>query len=148
MSYEEYLNLFNELKLSKTNYAVLKKLQETPVNTNILELLGPKYVDVIIEIFERSIKTIINELSNIFNDVNYLDLALVTFKKEILFIKDLINIDILDSESKEKISKKIKEETENTFQILIRKADELDPTGVYGLTIKNNKIKWSDTNEL
>lgn len=148
MSYEEYLNLFNELKLSKTNYAVLKKLQETPVNINILELLGPKYVDVIIEIFERSIKTIINELSNIFNDVNYLDLALVTFKKEILFIKDLINIDILDSESKEKISKKIKDETENTFQILIRKADELDPTGVYGLTIKNNKIKWSDTNEL
>ncbi len=144
MNYEAYLDLFEKIKNSNMNLEALTQLKNSAINNNLLELLEPKYTEVILYIFSRSIKSIINDLTNIFSDVNILDMDLVTFKKEINYIRQLINIDILSKETKDLLFNKIKQETDNTYDILLKEARRIDPTGIYEITIKNNRIKWSD----
>lgn len=143
MNYEEYLNIFNELKSSNLNVELLDKLKNTPLNNNVVELLEPKYMDIIMYKFSLSISKIKNELSNIFDDVNYLDLTLVNFKKDIKYILEMININILQEKNKESLLTKIQTDTENTYDILIKEANYIDQTGMFAMAIKNNKIKWS-----
>lgn len=144
MNYEAYLALFDKIKNSNMNLEALTQLKNSAINNNLLELLEPKYTEVILYIFSRSIKSIINDLTNIFSDVNILDMDLVTFKKEINYIRQLINIDILSKETKDLLFNKIKQETDNTYDILLKEARRIDSTGIYEITIKNNRIKWSD----
>ena len=148
MKYEEYLELFNQIKLSKTNLELLKRLKDSEINPNINELLIPKYRDLITYKYSESVANIKKELNIIFSDINYLDLTLVTFKKEINYIKELININILPLENQKELRNTIQEETNKTYEILIKEANKEDPTGTLALTIKNNEIKWSDNNEL
>ena len=60
----------------------------------------------------------------------------------------MIDINLLPDNIKEELRTKIKEETTNTYNILIKEANREDPNGILALTIKNNEIKWSDNNEL
>lgn len=143
MNYEEYLQLFNELKESSLNVDIINRLKNIPLNTNIQEMLEPKYIDIINYKLSNSISKIKNELGNIFDDVNYLDMSLVNFKKEINYIKELSTIKILTQAHQEEINNNIKLETEKVYNILIKEANIIDPTGIYALTIKNNEIKWS-----
>ena len=144
MTYEEYLNLFNELKNPTYNNELLNKLKTMPINPNLQELLSPKYEDLINYKFTESVKKIKTDLPTIFDDNNYLDLYLVNFKKEINYLLEMLKIDLLPPSTKEQLAKTIKEGTDKIYEILINEANREDLTGIYALTIKNNQIKWSD----
>lgn len=144
MTYEEWLNVIESLKNTNTNKEILDKLKKEPLNDNLYDLLRPKLESLIIERYQLSVNKIVQNLESIFTDVNYLDLSLLNFKKEIKYLLDLIDINQIPLDIKVNQTLKIKEDTEEVYKILIKEADKIDYTGVFSLTIKNNMIKWSE----
>ena len=144
MTYEEWLNVIESLKNTNTNKEILDKLKKEPLNNNLYDLLRPKLESLIIERYQLSVNKIVQNLESIFADVNYLDLSLLNFKKEIKYLLDLIDINQMPLDIKVNQTLKIKEDTEEVYKILIKEADKIDYTGVFSLTIKNNMIKWSE----
>ena len=144
MTYEEWLNVIESLKNTNTNKEILDKLKKEPLNNNLYDLLRPKLESLIIERYQLSVNKIVQNLESIFTDVNYLDLSLLNFKKEIKYLLDLIDINQIPLDIKVNQTLKIKEDTEEVYKILIKEADKIDYTGVFSLTIKNNMIKWSE----
>ena len=142
MTYEEWLNVIESLKNTNTNKEILDKLKKEPLNNNLYDLLRPKLESLIIERYQLSVNKIVQNLESIFTDVNYLDLSLLNFKKEIKYLLDLIDINQIPLDIKVNQTLKIKEDTEEVYKILIKEADKIDYTGVFSLTIKNNMIKW------
>lgn len=143
MSYEEWLDNLEILK-KENNNKILEQLKNEEINNNINNILYPKIINVIKEKFKISINKIITDLDLIFNDKNYLDLYLIDFKKNIKFIIELTNLKQLPFDKKEDLKKEIINGTEDTYNILIKESKKEDPTGMLELTIKNNRIKWSD----
>ena len=84
------------------------------------------------------------ELEYIFTDINYLDLSLLNFKKEIKYLLELINLQHIPEDIKQTSINKLKQDTNKVYDILIKEADKYDYTGVASMTIKNNMIKWSE----
>ena len=144
MTYEEWLNIIESLKNTNTNQEILKRLQNEPQNTNISDILRPKLEKLITDRFELSVNKIVKEIEFIFSDVNYLDLALLNFKKEINYLLELIRIQQVPIDIQVNKTKEIKEDTKKVYEILIKEADKYDYTGAFSLTIKNNMIKWSE----
>lgn len=148
MTYEEWLEIIEKLNNTNTNQEILKKLQNEPLNTNLEQLLSPKLKKLIEDRFELSVNKIIKELELIFSDINYLDLAMINFKKEVKYLEQLIRIKQIPIEIQVNQTMKLVEDTQKVYESLIKEADKYDYTGVFSLTIKNNMIKWSDNNEL
>lgn len=144
MKYEEWLNTIESLKNTNTNQDILNKLKNEPINTNLEGMLSPKLDDLINIRYNLSVNKIINELEFIFSDINYLDLALLNFKKEITYLLDLVRINQIPIDIQVNQTKDIKENTKKVYDILIQEADKYDYTGVFSMTIKNNMIKWSE----
>ena len=144
MTFEEWLNTIESLKNTTTNKEILDKLKQEPLNNNLYDILRPKLENLIITRYELSVNKIIKELELIFSDVNYLDLSLLNFKKEIKYLLELIKIKQIPIDVQINQTLKIKEDTEEVYKILIKEADKYDYTGVFSLTIKNNMIKWSE----
>ena len=144
MTYEEWLNTIESLKNTTTNKEILDKLKQEPLNNNLYDILRPKLENLIITRYELSVNKIIKELELIFSDVNYLDLSLLNFKKEIKYLLELIKIKQIPIDVQINQTLKIKEDNEEVYKILIKEADKYDYTGVFSLTIKNNMIKWSE----
>lgn len=140
MTYETWLSNIETLTNSN-NVDILEQLLAEPANPNIAHLLEPKIEHLINIKLSNSVRKITRELNNIFLDPNYLDLTLVNFKKEIKFINRLCQLNVLYEDSKTRLAAKIKDETQKIYEILIKEADKVDPTGVLGMTIKNNQIK-------
>ena len=143
MRYEEWIDLLKELEKSNKE-DLLKKIIESDYNPNIKDHLEPKLENTIKIKFQTSIDKIIKNLDTIFYDVNNLDIYLVNFRKELGFIERLINTQHLSEEKKTELTVMLRTETENIYNILIKEANREDPTGLYAITIKNNRIKWSD----
>lgn len=144
MTYEEWLNIIEELKNNNIDYEKLEQLKKVEVNSNINELLSPKLEALITTRFEKSINKIISNLENIFTDINYLDLILVNFKKEIKYINELISLKQLPDNKKLDLFSAIKEGTDNIYNILENEAKQIDEVGTFTITIKNNRINWSE----
>jgi hypothetical protein len=94
--------------------------------------------------FNESVNKITRDIYQIFSDHNYLDLALLNFKKEISYLLQLTNIKQLPNNIKEQLIDKFKSDTEKVYNILLKKADTEDYTGILSMTINNNRIKWSE----
>lgn len=147
MQYNEWLELIK--RLSNTSSISDKEIFiNEKENNNIKDLLIPKIYELIKYKFDKAINKIISNINNMYYDVNYLDLNLVIFKKEVLFIYDLIFNNQLTDIDKEKLTNMLKSETNKVYDILINKSYEFDQTGIYKMSINNNRIKWSDNNEL
>ena len=144
MTYEEWLSTIEQLNTTNTNQDLLNKLKQEPVNTNLSSMIVPKLNNLINNRFELSVNKIIKELEYIFTDINYLDLALLNFKKEIKYLLELINIPQIPQDLKTSNIEKLKADTAKVYDILIKEADRNDYTGVASMTIKNNMIKWSE----
>lgn len=144
MTYEEWLRIIEDLKNNNTNYEKLEELKKAEININFNELLVPKLENLITTRFENAINKIISNLENIFTDVNYLDLVLVNFKKEIKFINELISLKQLPDSKKIDLFSSIKEGTDNIYQILEKEARQIDEIGIFTITINNNRINWSE----
>lgn len=144
MTYEEWLSTIEQLNTTNTNQDLLNKLKQEPVNNNLSSMIVPKLVTLINNRFELSVNKIIKELEYIFTDINYLDLSLLNFKKEIKYLLELINLQHIPEDIKQASINKLKQDTNKVYDILIKEADKYDYTGVASMTIKNNMIKWSE----
>ena len=144
MTYEEWRRTIEQLNTTNTNQDLLNKLKQEPVNNNLSSMIVPKLVKLINNRFELSVNKIIKELEYIFTDINYLDLSLLNFKKEIKYLVELINLQHIPEDIKQTSINKLKQDTNKVYDILIKEADKYDYTGVASMTIKNNMIKWSE----
>lgn len=144
MNYESWLEAIEKLRQSNVNKELLETLKKEEINQNINEMLVPKLEALVIFKLEKTLTKIKNDLENIFSDLNYLDLVLVNFKKEIMFLIEIAKLKQIPYEIGKTITDKIKESANNTFDILIKEANNIDITGILAITIKNNRIKWSD----
>ena len=147
MHYNEWLELIERLRNTSSVSDKLKFINEKE-NNNIKDLLIPKIYELIKYKFDKAINKIISNINNIYYDVNYLDLNLVIFKKDVLFIYDLIFNNQLTDNDKEKLGNMLKSESNKVYDILLKKSYEFDQTGILKMNINNNRIKWSDKNEL
>ena len=147
MHYNEWLELIERLRNTSSVSDKLKFINEKE-NNKIKDLLIPKIYELIKYKFDKAINKIISNINNIYYDVNYLDLNLVIFKKEVLFIYDLIFNNQLTDNDKEKLGNMLKSESNKVYDILLKKSYEFDQTGILKMNINNNRIKWSDKNEL
>ncbi|MBQ2639464.1 MAG: hypothetical protein IJF92_01730 [Bacilli bacterium] len=146
MSYEEWIECINILKNSNNEDIKNKLLDE--YNDNLKDMLIPKLIDLIKYKFNLSVQNILNNLDNIFSDNNILDMSLVRFRKEVLFIYSLTDIKEFTENNKNGLKDMVKRESKEVYDILIKESNKVDPTGILNMTIKNNVIKWSDDNEL
>ena len=144
MTYEEWLSTIETLTSTNINQELLNKVKQEPVNTNLKDLIVPKLLRLIQNRFDLSVNKIINELEFLFSDVNYLDLSLLNYKKEMNYLHELIKRNQIPNDIQSERIKKLKEDTNKVYDILIKEADKYDYTGVFSMTIKNNMIKWSE----
>jgi hypothetical protein len=147
MSYEEWLNRIEALS-NKNDYNILKELETAPYNANLEELLTPKLSDLVTKKLTKSINSIVKSLELIYKDPNELDICMIEFKKNIQFIYKLINIKQLKPEKQKEMRANLKIETDKTYDILEKEAVKIDNVGIFQMVIRNNRIKWSDNNEL
>lgn len=141
MNYEEYLSLLDSL-LIKNDEEAKQKLLDSNLNPELYHMVEPKIANMIQEKYVKAINSITSEISNIFSDKYLMEQKLVNFKKSVLFVYDLTNLKELSDDTRKVMQDMIKEETENVYNILIKKANQIDPTGVLALTITNSKVKW------
>ena len=144
MTYEQWLQIIEELNKTSTNKDLLEKLKNEEINPNINEMIHPKLSSAIKNRFTNSINKIINNLELIFTDKNYLDLKLLNFKKELNYLIELTKLKQIPDEIKLDLFSTIVSEGNNVYNILEREADKIDYTGVYSSIIRNNRIKWSE----
>lgn len=144
MQYEEWLNIIETLNSSSTNLDILKKMQNADVNPSFNNMLTPKLENLIKNKFNNSVNKIIKDLGEIFSDINYLDLSLLNFKKEINYTIELCKLKQFPSDKQNELLETIKIETDNVYNILCKEADKIDYTGGTSIIIKNNRIKWSE----
>lgn len=144
MEYQTWLNIINDLKKGNLNQEKLQKLQEAPINNNINDLLVPKLEELIKTRFEKIIYNITNELGNIFSDYNYLDLILVNLKKDLTYLLAIASLKQIPKEKQEQLKDYLKDKSQQIYDILLNEARNIDYTGIYEITINNNKMKWSE----
>lgn len=144
MKYEEWLETIEKIKKTNVNQVLLEKLENEELNPNINTMLIPKLEELIMIKFELAVNRIKSELELAFSDEEYLDYILVSFKKEINYIMELVKLKQIPSDKKVLLTYKIVEGARSTYDALAKEADLMDPTGVLGMTIKNNRIKWSE----
>lgn len=143
MSYEEYIEILEQLKTKNDN--ILKdKLLNSNVNSNLIQLIEPKIIMLVQEKFQNSINKMIANLETMFMNNYELDQYLLDFKKDIKFIFDLTNLKEITDSKRLETKTMIKNETNKVYDILINKANQIDMTGVLSMTIKNNEIKWGE----
>jgi len=147
VTYEEWLNLIAYLKntndLDKINIFI-----NTEKNENIKANLNPKIINFIYDKFNIAVNKIIRNIENIFIDSNELDLIMLNFRKDLNIIDKLIDNKQLEIKEKQEIRKNLSKEIDNIYNILLKEAIKQDPIGTYEIVIKNNRVKWSDNNEL
>ena len=76
-------------------------------------------------------------------DQNYMDFMLVSFKKEVNYLIKMLDVKILDQPDRIALKAQIKEKVDKIYELLDKKALEIDYTGVLSMLIKSNGIKWS-----
>lgn len=144
MNYNDIITCINNLSNKQHNIIYLEQLENANINSSIIEMIIPKIIDLIKIRANNLIKDIIDQLDQIFNDVNLLDYQLVKIKKEITFINRLISIKHLPSNIQIKLKDTLKNDITNLYNILKKEANIIDYTGYYELIIKNNEYKWSE----
>ena len=147
MSYDEWLEAIDVL-LKRNDEEIKNKMLSENENHNINYMLEPKLIDLIKFKFNKCVSDIKASLEVIMEDNYVLDMTLSDFKKKVKFVFELIDIKNIREEKRNELYDTLKEGTEEVYRILLREASSVDSTGAYELTIKNNRIKWSDQNEL
>ncbi len=141
MTYEEYLNILDNLKLN-SNFEEKEKLFNSNLNPELRSMIEPKVVELIKQKYISIVNKIASSISEMFSDQYILDHQLVIFKKEVLFIYELTKLKELSDNSKNDLQQMIEEETDKIYNVFITKANQIDMSGSLALTVKNNMIKW------
>ena len=142
MTYEEWLAIIEKLKSRNINRELLNQITNNQPPT--IDRALPKVLEMIDCRFDLSVKNMINNLEEMFSDENMLDMYMVNFKKEILFLNDLCHLPMLPSDTKRTYMIKLKTESDRVYDIIEKEADNEDYTGYLRQLIKYNRIKWSE----
>ena len=143
MTYEEWLNNI-ELIRNKDDINILKIMETTPYNDNIYNILFPKLQSLIEDKLVKAINSIIKNLDFMYHDDNYMDICMIEFKKNIVFLERLIKIPQIRPQEQATLLSKLKEDTNKTYDILENESIRIDDKGILQMIIRNNRIKWSD----
>ena len=143
MTYDEWLATLKRLEKNSFTEDVLKVTSE-PTNENLKSFIVPKLLACLRTKFNYSVSKIKENLDLLYEDENELDLELVNFKKSITTIISLLNNKQLSQKEMIDNYNKLKEDTDEVYEILLKQADRNDDTGVTSSIIKRNRIKWSD----
>jgi len=147
MNYQEWLDAIEELTKSN-NFLILEKLEKEPINESINHLIEDKLINLINNRTQYSLNKIVIELNNMYSDQYQFDMQLIIFKKDIEFSLRLLKLKQISKEKYDETLSDLKKEVEESYKILDKTALEIDPNGNLSLIIKNNRIKWSENNEL
>jgi hypothetical protein len=143
MSYADWLDLLEKFNNTNLDNESLEKLLSLDGNPAFNERLVPVFGELIGARLQLSTNKIIDELNNIFDDQNYMDFMLVSFKKEVNYLIKMLDVKILDQPDRIALKAQIKEKVDKIYELLDKKALEIDYTGVLSMLIKSNGIKWS-----
>ena len=143
MSYADWLDLLEKFNNTNLDNESLEKLLSLEGNPAFNERLVPVFGELIGARLQLSTNKIIDELNNIFEDQNYMDFMLVSFKKEVNYLIKMLDVKILDQPDRIALKAQIKEKVDKIYELLDKKALEIDYTGVLSMLIKSNGIKWS-----
>ena len=143
MSYADWLDLLEKFNNTNLDNELLEQLLNQEGNPSFNERLVPHFGELIGARLQLSVNKIIDELNNIFDDQNYMDFMLVSFKKEVNYLLKMLDVKILDQPQKMELKTQIKEKVDKIYDLLDTKALEIDYTGVLSMMIKSNGIKWS-----
>ncbi len=143
MSYAEWVELFEKFRNTNLDKDQLNYLLSLDNNPSIQERLTEKYSILLNDRLQLSVNKLISDLDIIFSDQNYMDFMLVSFRKEVDYILQMLQVKILTDESRNNIRSEIKNKVDEIMKIMDDKALEIDYTGVLSMMIKNNGIKWS-----
>ncbi|MBR6949973.1 MAG: hypothetical protein IKH54_07310 [Bacilli bacterium] len=143
MSYADWLDLLEKFNNTNLDNESLEKLLSLDGNPAFNERLVPVFGELIGARLQLSTNKIIDELNNIFDDQNYMDFMLVSFKKEVNYLIKMLDVKILDQADRIALKAQIKEKVDKIYELLDKKALEIDYTGVLSMLIKSNGIKWS-----
>ena len=143
MSYADWMKLFESFQNTHTDKEKLEQLLLLEKSENYNEDLVKHFHELIQNRLQLSINKIIANLEVIFDDYNFMDFILVSFKKEIEYLISMLNCKILGDVERVNFKAEIKEEIDKIYDILDKKALEFDYTGVLSMMINSNKVKWS-----
>ena len=143
MSYAEWVELFEKFRNTNLDKDQLNYLLSLDNNPSIQERLTEKFSILLNDRLQLSVNKLISDLDIIFSDQNYMDFMLVSFRKEVDYLLQMLQVKILTDESRNNIRSEIKNKVDEIMKIMDDKALEIDYTGVLSMMIKNNGIKWS-----
>jgi hypothetical protein len=138
MSYAEWVELFEKFRNTNLDKDQLNYLLSLDNNPSIQERLTEKFSILLNDRLQLSVNKLISDLDIIFSDQNYMDFMLVSFRKEVDYILQMLQVKILTDESRNNIRSEIKNKVDEIMKIMDDKALEIDYTGVLSMMIKNN----------
>lgn len=148
MEYNKFIEIIEKMVKSHNNKTLLENLQSLNLSPDLENYVIPKIDDLVSALLTKSINSILKNINNIFSDRNYLDLTLLEFIKDLVYINNIIKCTVTDDEYKTKIHNKVLENADKVFDILLKEAKKHDYIGEYTHIINNYKKKWSEKNEL
>ena len=141
-TYYEWVSAFDYIKDKPRNDLYLETLNKGHLaGDNDLKMkLVRELADVIKYRLEKTVSSFNEYLASGELDYNGLSLQIVTVRKEFVFAKKLINIQIVPKDVSKIIEKSIQERADKLQEVLVKQTVYADRSGVLNSLIKSNPI--------
>ena len=140
MTYNDWLDFIKKIETSKLTDEFVDFVKKNQISENFKGQVLQKMDEAIFNRLSTSLNNVALKTNYLFEDEYLMDMQLVIFKKEISVLYKLVRSGIFPQDYVENKSNVIKESAEQVYDILCKKANEIDFTGVLAMTIKGNNI--------
>ena len=147
MTYNDWLDFIKKIETSKLSDDMLDVIKNNQLNDSFKENVLTKMDEAIYKRLSTAAENISSKLTYLFEDEYLMEMQLVIFKKESKILYKIVKSGIFPQEYVEKRTEQIRYDVDKIFDILYNEANKIDFSGVLGMSIKNNRIRW-DKDEL
>lgn len=147
MTYNDWLDFIKKIETSKLSDDMLDVIKNNQLNDSFKENVLTKMDEAIYKRLSTATENISSKLTYLFEDEYLMEMQLVIFKKETRILYKIVKSGIFSQEYVEKRTEQIRDDVDKIFDILYNEANKIDFSGVLGMSIKNNRIRW-DKDEL
>ena len=147
MTYNDWLDFIKKIETSKLSDDMLDVIKNNQLNDSFKENVLTKMDEAIYKRLSTATENISSKLTYLFEDEYLMEMQLVIFKKEAKILYKIVKSGIFSQEYVEKRTEQIRDDVDKIFDILYNEANKIDFSGVLGMSIKNNRIRW-DKDEL
>ena len=147
MTYNDWLDFIKKIETSKLSDDMLDVIKNNQLNDSFKENVLTKMDEAIYKRLSTAAENISSKLTYLFEDEYLMEMQLVIFKKEAKILYKIVKSGIFSQEYVEKRTEQIRDDVDEIFDILYNEANKIDFSGVLGMSIKNNRIRW-DKDEL